>query len=72
MQEWLLYSPFLRGMVKMLNDQDGLYYLFLKGLKNGKEIEEKTLITNIQQGIDPYKDYEAYLGLADFLKIIIY
>ena len=60
----VVVQPIAQGMVEMLNDQDGLYHLFMKGLKNGKEIEEKRLITNIQEGIDPYKDYDAYLDLA--------
>lgn len=60
----VVVQPIAQGMVGMLNDQDGLYHLFMKGLKNGKEIEEKRLITNIQKGIDPYKDYDAYLDLA--------
>lgn len=57
-------QPIDRGMITMLNDQDGLYTLFTKGIKNGKEIKEKELITNIVKGIDPYTDFEAYLNLA--------
>ena len=57
-------QPIERGMVSILNDQDGLYTLFTKGIKNGKEVEEKELITNIVKGIDPYIDYDAYLNLA--------
>lgn len=57
-------QPIDKGMVSMLNDQDGLYTLFTKGIKNGNEVEEKELITNIVKGIDPYKDFNAYLDLA--------
>tara|TARA_R110000765_G_scaffold68996_9_gene133535 strand:+ start:3746 stop:5182 length:1437 start_codon:yes stop_codon:yes gene_type:complete len=57
-------QPIDKGMVSMLNDQDGLYTLFSKGILNGKEVEEKELITNIIKGIDPYIDYNAYLNLA--------
>mgnify|MGYP003624613802 CR=1 FL=1 len=58
-------QPIDRGMVSMLNDQDGLYTLFTKGIENSKEVEEKELITNIVKGIDPYIDYDAYLNLAN-------
>ena len=61
----VVVQPIAHGMVNMLNDQDGLYNLFLKGLRNGVEIEEKRLITCIEQGINPYFDYEAYLKLAE-------
>jgi tagaturonate reductase len=57
-------QPIDKGMVSMLNDQDGLYTLFTKGIKNNEEVEEKELITNIVCGIDPYTNHEQYLDLA--------
>jgi tagaturonate reductase len=57
-------QPIDRGMITMLNDQDGLYTLFMRGVKKGKEIQDIELITNIVKGIDPYKDFNAYLNLA--------
>lgn len=66
-------QPIDRGMVSHLNDQDGLYTLFLKGVSKGKEIQEKELITNIVTGIDPYTNFNDYLALAkeDALEFII-
>lgn len=57
-------QPIDKGMISMLNDQDGLYTLFTKGIRDGKEIEEIELITNIVKGIDPYKNFEEFLSLA--------
>ncbi|WP_419214079.1 tagaturonate reductase [Maribacter sp. X9] len=57
-------QPIEKGMVSILNDQDGLYTLFTKGIKDGKEVEKKELITNIVKGIDPYSNFEEYLDLA--------
>lgn len=57
-------QPIERGLVKMLNEQDGLYTLFLKGIQKGKEIQHKELITNIVKGIDPYSNFQDYLSLA--------
>jgi tagaturonate reductase len=57
-------QPIENGMVEMLNEQDGLYNLFMKGVKKGKEIQDKRLISSIQKGINPYLDYNAYLELA--------
>src|SRR5690606_4935646 len=48
----------------MLNNQDGLYTLFMKGIKKGKEIQKIELISNIVKAIDPYADFNAYLNLA--------
>lgn len=57
-------QPINKGLIKMLNDQDGLYTLFMKGVKKGKEIQEKELISNIVKGVNPYTDYQEYLNLA--------
>lgn len=60
----VVVQPISQGLVNMLNEQDGLYHLFMKGIRNGKEVEEKRLITCIQDGVNPYGDYEEYLDLA--------
>ena len=57
-------QPIEKGMVSALNDQDGLYTLFTKGIKNGEVVQEKELITNIVKGIDPYTCFKDYLDLA--------
>lgn len=57
-------QPIERGMINMLNDQDGLYTLFLKGIQKGQEIQHHELITTIVKGIDPYLNFEEYLDLA--------
>ncbi len=51
---------FLRAFVdyvidKMLNDQDGLYNLFMKGVKQGEEIQQQRTISCIQKGINPLR-----------------
>ncbi|WP_434036486.1 tagaturonate reductase [Formosa sp. 4Alg 33] len=57
-------QPIDRGLVSMLNDQDGLYTLFMKGIKNGQETQEHELITNLVKSIDPYKSFKDYLELS--------
>lgn len=57
-------QPLAGGMISMLNDQDGLYNLFMKGIKKGEEIQENVTISCIQKGIDPYKNYQEHLDLA--------
>ncbi|WP_346854978.1 tagaturonate reductase [uncultured Draconibacterium sp.] len=53
-------QPLPNGMVDMLNDQDGLYHVYLKGIKEGKPITEFSLIDCINKGINPYSEYESY------------
>lgn len=57
-------QPIENGMINMLNDQDGLYTLFMKGLTKGQEIQEKVLISNLVAGINPYTNFNDYLALA--------
>ena len=57
-------QPINAGLVEMLNEQDGLYNLFMRGVKGGKEIQENRTISCIQKSLDPYRDYQAYLDLA--------
>lgn len=57
-------QPIANGMVNLLNDQDGLYTLFMNGFKKGKEIQDIELISNIVKGVDPYANFNDYLSLA--------
>lgn len=58
-------QPINQGLIKMLNDQDGLYTLYLNGIKNGEAISEHEVIDCIQRGINPYENYEDYLTNAE-------
>jgi tagaturonate reductase len=57
-------QPIDKGLVTMLNNQDGLYTLFMKGVKKGEVIQEIELISNIVKGVDPYANFDEYLSLA--------
>lgn len=61
----VVVQPINKGMVDMLNDQDGLYTLVSKGLKNGEAVKESQLIKSISRGINPYTQYDEYLKLAE-------
>lgn len=61
----VVVQPIDKGMVNMLNDQDGLYTLYLRGLKNGKAESTHETINIISRGINPYEDFEAYLQTAE-------
>jgi len=61
----VVVQPIAQGLVQMLNDQDGLYTLYLNGIKDGKAVSEHQLIDCIQRGINPYTNYDEYLINAD-------
>lgn len=59
-----MVQPLENGMVHMINDQDGLYTLFMNGIKKGEKIQDIELITNVVKGINPYKEFDDFLALA--------
>ena len=61
----VVVQPIEQGLVKVLNDQDGLYTLYLNGIKNGKAISEHQVIDCIQRGINPYQEFDAYTANAE-------
>ena len=54
-------QPLEKGMVDLLNEQDCLYHVYLKGIKEGKPIQEFQLVDCINKAINPYADYQSYL-----------
>lgn len=61
----VVIQPIEQGLIQLLNDQDGLYTLYLNGIKNGKSISEHEIIDCIQRGINPYKNHADYMATAE-------
>lgn len=59
-----MVQPLKEGMVNLINDQDGLYTLFMNGIKKGEKIQDIELITNIVKAINPYTDFADFIALA--------
>ncbi len=51
-------------VVRFLNEQDGLYDLYLRGLIDGERVEETRVVECITRGINPYTDTEAFFECA--------
>jgi tagaturonate reductase len=58
-------QPIKEGLADMVNAQDGLYTLLLRGLRDGKPVEEKAVISSISRCINPYTQWDAYLKCAE-------
>ncbi len=61
----VVVQPIERGTVDVLNAQDGLYTLILRGLQGGQVVEQRQVITAISRGIDPYRDWNGFLAVAE-------
>ena len=53
-------QPIEQGLIGMLNEQDGLYTVILRGLENGEKVVVKKVVTSISRGINPYQNFEDY------------
>jgi tagaturonate reductase len=61
----VVVQPIDKGMVNMLNEQDGLYTIYLRGLRNGKAESTHEVIDVISRGINAYENFDAYLKTAE-------
>lgn len=61
----VVVQPIEFGMVDKLNDQDGLYTLYLQGMSEGRAIAEHSVINSISRGINPYTEHAEYLKIAE-------
>lgn len=59
-----LVQPISMGMADMINAQDGLYTVILRGLEDKREVVRKRLVTCIDSCINPYSDFDKYFESA--------
>jgi len=57
-------QPIAEGRKKELNDQDGLYTVYLRGLKDGEKVVQRRIVSAIDHVINPYEDYEELMDYA--------
>ena len=61
----VVVQPIEFGLVDKLNEQDGLYTLYLQGMNEGKAIKEHSVINSISRGVNPYTQHAEYLKIAE-------
>ena len=66
-------QPIENGLCDLINSQDGIYTLVLRGRENGEASEKWRIIESVKKCINPYVDFNAFLEIAheEELKIII-
>ncbi len=60
----VVVQPLANGLVDALNAQDGLFTHILRGMVDGKLVEDTEVIGSIRRGINPFTDFEGYLATA--------
>ena len=59
-----LVQPIVQGLTKLINEQEGLYTLYLRGSENGEKINRKRVISVCDACYNPYEDWEAIKEIA--------
>ena len=50
----VIVQPIRHGAAALLNEQDGLYTLLLRGISGGKPCESRRIITAVSRALEPY------------------
>ena len=61
----VVVQPIEKGMVDVLNSQDGLYHVNLQGIDKGEAVDSIQMIDVINGGLNPYTHFDDYLALAE-------
>lgn len=71
----VLVQPIAQGLTQIINEQEGLYTLYLRGSEKGQKIDDKRVISSVSRCINPYEKegYDALLKVAasDDLEFIV-
>ena len=60
----VLCQPIANGLADLINQQQGLYNLYLRGMEQGQLVERQRLISCVSRCINPYQDFQSLLDCA--------
>ena len=60
----VLVQPIAQGLTDLINQQQGLYTLYLRGSEKGVKVDDKRVISCVSRCLDPYRDWQAVLDFA--------
>ena len=62
-----LVQPIANGLTKMINEQEGLYTLYLRGSEKGRKVDDKRVISSVSRCLNPYEEE----GFAEMMKVAV-
>jgi len=62
----VLVQPIGGGLAGLINEQEGLYTLYLRGRENGEKVDRKRVISSVSRCLNPYdgKDFDEIMKVA--------
>ncbi len=69
----VVVQPIAQGLTELINEQEGLYTLYLRGSERGRKVDVKRVISAVSRCINPYEDFDAVLqaAVSDDLEMIV-
>lgn len=62
--EVTIVQPLERGIADLLNAQDGLFTVLLRGVQNGVAVDTRRVVTCVKNAVNPYSEWDALVALA--------
>ena len=59
-----LVQPIAQGLTDLINEQEGLYTLYLRGSENGQKVNRKRVISVVDKCYNPYGDWASVIEIA--------
>ncbi len=71
----VLVQPIAPGLATLINEQEGLYTLYLRGTENGQKVDRKRVISSVSRCLNPYEkagfDAMMEVAVSDDLEYIV-
>ena len=62
-------QPIEHGLTDVINEQDGLYTVLIRGIQNGENVNKFELVSSVSRCINPYTQWDEYLKCAEDINI---
>ena len=70
-----LVQPIAPGLANLINEQEGLYTLYLRGMENGEKVDRKRVISSVSRCLNPYEkagfDAMMEVAVSDDLEYVV-
>lgn len=60
----VLVQPIAQGLTDLINGQEGLYTLYLRGTENGQKVDRKRVISSVSRCLNPYEN-DGFLAMME-------
>ena len=62
-----LVQPIPQGLTQLINEQEGLYTLYLRGTENGEKVDRKRVISSVSRCLNPYEAE----GFSEMMRVAV-